>query len=219
MSIKYEEIIKLKIEFNIRQREIYLEEDIGKMLNKILEKKRDKIDMSSLVIKENGKIRIEKEQKEIKKITQNHYKNWTGEKSIDLDELEFNHEWREIYSPKEDIDEKIYNDLMSPIEMEELELVLKNLKTNKAPGQSGIPYDFWKKSKTLTRKILIEIFNESMIKENATEKWKEGIIFPINKTTRSNWNQELSLTRPIVLLETARKIWFKILVNRLNEIL
>lgn len=38
-------------------------------------------------------------------------------------------------------------------------------------------------------------------------------------STRSHWNYDLKLTRPIVLLETARKIWFKILVNRLSEIL
>ncbi|EXX74870.1 hypothetical protein GLOIN_2v1824527 [Rhizophagus irregularis DAOM 181602=DAOM 197198] len=103
--------------------------------------------------------------------------------------------------------------------MEELESVLINLKSNKAPGQSGISYDFWKKSKTLTRKLLLEIINESMLEENAIDDWKKGIIYPINKTTRSDWNQELSLTRPIVLLETARKIWFKVLVNRLTDIL
>ncbi|EXX72333.1 RNA-directed DNA polymerase from mobile element jockey-like [Rhizophagus irregularis DAOM 181602=DAOM 197198] len=55
--------------------------------------------------------------------------------------------------------------------------------------------------------------------ENTTEKWKKGIIYPINKTTRSHWNYDLKLIRPIVLLETVRKIWFKILVNRLSNIL
>ncbi|PKB96286.1 hypothetical protein RhiirA5_435087 [Rhizophagus irregularis] len=130
--------------------------------------------------------------------------------------IEVNIRKRELYL-EEDID--IYENLMIPIRMEELESVLNNLKSNKAPGQSGISYDFWKKSKTLTRKLLLEIINDSMLEENAIDDWKKGIIYPINKTTRSDWNQELSLTRPIVLLETARKIWFKILVNRLNDIL
>ncbi|GBC18892.1 reverse transcriptase family protein [Rhizophagus irregularis DAOM 181602=DAOM 197198] len=219
MRKTYEKIMNLKIEVNIRKRELYLEEDIGKMINRILEKKRGKINMSSLIIKEKDKITIEKDQEVIKEIVTNHYKGWTRKREIDLDEIDFNHEWREIYSPKEDVNEEIYKNLMDPIEMDELDLVLSNLKTNKAPGQSGIPYDFWKKSKILTRKILLEIINESMSKENVLDEWKKGIIYPINKTTRSNWNQELSLTRPIVLLETARKIWFKILVNRLNEIL
>ncbi|POG67125.1 hypothetical protein GLOIN_2v1460814 [Rhizophagus irregularis DAOM 181602=DAOM 197198] len=108
---------------------------------------------------------------------------------------------------------------MIPIKMEELERVLQNLKTNKAPGSSGITYDFWKKSGNLTRNLLLNIFNDSMAKENVTDEWKKGFIYPINKTSRSNWNQDLNLTRPIVLLETARKIWFKILVNRLGKIL
>ncbi|GBC47807.2 hypothetical protein GLOIN_2v29323 [Rhizophagus irregularis DAOM 181602=DAOM 197198] len=91
--------------------------------------------------------------------------------------------------------------------------------TDTAPGSSGITYDFWKKSGNLTRNLLLNIFNDSMAKENVTDEWKKGFIYPINKTSRSNWNQDLNLTRPIVLLETARKIWFKILVNRLGEIL
>ncbi|PKY34288.1 hypothetical protein RhiirB3_475964, partial [Rhizophagus irregularis] len=206
MDKLYGQIIEKKIEVNIRKRELYLEEDIGKMINKILERKKGKINMSSLIVREKGKITIEKDQKEIKTRVLNHYKEWTRKREIDLDEIEFNHEWRDIYSPKEDVDEDIYENLMIPIRMEELESVLNNLKSNKAPGQSGISYDFWKKSKTLTRKLLLEIINDSMLEENAIDDWKKGIIYPINKTTKSDWNQDLSLTRPIVLLETARKI-------------
>ncbi|CAB4424719.1 unnamed protein product [Rhizophagus irregularis] len=185
----YKEINDRIIEINIRKREIYLEED------------------------------IEKDQEKIKEITLEHYSKWTAKRDINLDEIEFNYEWREIYKPLETISTGVYKKLMEKIEMEELETVIKNLKSNKAPGMSGISYDFWKKSKNLTRQILLAIINESMEKGNATEKWKRGLIYPINKTTRSHWNQDLSLTRPIVLLETARKIWFKILVNRLSEIL
>ncbi|CAB4439657.1 unnamed protein product [Rhizophagus irregularis] len=219
MRTLYEEINEKTIEINIRKREIYLEEDIGKMINRILEKKREKIDMSGLIIKENGKFTIEKNQEKIKQRVYNHFREWTSERKIDLDEIEYNQDWREIYSPREDIDGNIYHNLMSPIKREELDKVISGLKSNKAPGMSGITYDFWKKSKDLTRTIILEIFNESLVKANATDEWKKGVIYPINKTTRSHWNNDLKLARPIVLLETARKIWFKILTNRLSEIL
>src|SRR5947199_396305 len=45
----YKDINEKNIELNIRRKEIYLEEDIGKMLNKILDKRRLKIDMSGLI--------------------------------------------------------------------------------------------------------------------------------------------------------------------------
>ncbi|PKY55305.1 hypothetical protein RhiirA4_503926 [Rhizophagus irregularis] len=173
MRSLYEEINSLNIEINIRKREIYLEEDIGKMLNRILEKKREKINMTGLVIKENGKITIEKDQNKIKEKVLKHNKEWTRKREIDLDELEYNPEWRETYAPKDDINEETYKNLMIPIKLEELERVLQNLKMNKAPGLSGITYDFWKKSGNLTRSLLLEMFNDSMFKENVTNEWKK----------------------------------------------
>ncbi|PKK55775.1 hypothetical protein RhiirC2_801531 [Rhizophagus irregularis] len=67
MQNLYKEINDKIIEINIRKREIYLEEDIGKMLNRILEKKREKIDMLGLIKRENGRITIEKDKEKLKK--------------------------------------------------------------------------------------------------------------------------------------------------------
>ncbi|EXX55430.1 hypothetical protein RirG_225530 [Rhizophagus irregularis DAOM 197198w] len=75
MRSLYEEVNNLNIEINIKKRETYLEEDIGKMLNRILEKKREKINMTGLVIKENGKITIEKDKEKIKEKVLKHNKD------------------------------------------------------------------------------------------------------------------------------------------------
>ncbi|PKK61870.1 hypothetical protein RhiirC2_791195 [Rhizophagus irregularis] len=107
----YEEIINENIELNIKKRELDLEEDIGTMLKKILEKSRKKIDMSSLIIKENGKYTIEKNQEEIKERVYEHYKEWTRKRQIDLDLIEYEEEWRNIYSPIETINPIIYDKL------------------------------------------------------------------------------------------------------------
>ncbi|PKY25131.1 hypothetical protein RhiirB3_439939 [Rhizophagus irregularis] len=74
--------------------------------------------------------------------------------------------------------------------MEELEEVIRTTKKNKAPGLSGITYDFWKHSKSLMRILLLEIINEN-----------------------------LNLTSAITLIEIAIKIFLKILVRRLSDIL
>src|SRR5438046_7098284 len=49
------------------------------------------------------------------------------------------------------------------------------------------------------------------------EAWKKGMIYPIKK--KMDWNKDLKLTRPITLIETARKLMIKIITNRLSKIL
>lgn len=72
-----EEIIDLNIEINIRNREINLKEDIGKMLYKILEKTRKKIDLANLIVKDNRRYSIEKDKEQIKYRVYEYYRNWT----------------------------------------------------------------------------------------------------------------------------------------------
>jgi hypothetical protein len=129
METLYEEINERQIQYNIRKREIYLEDDIGIMITRILEKNRQKIDMSGLIKIEEGKITIEKDKETIKQRVHDHYKKWTRERHINLDEIEYDYEWREIYEPKEDVNEKIYDKLMEPIKMEELNEVISKAKT------------------------------------------------------------------------------------------
>ncbi|GBC16602.2 hypothetical protein GLOIN_2v1780713 [Rhizophagus irregularis DAOM 181602=DAOM 197198] len=55
--------------------------------------------------------------------------------------------------------------------MEELEEVIRTTKKNKAPGLSGITYDFWKHSKSLMRILLLEIINEKNVNKKKKEAW------------------------------------------------
>ncbi|GBB86305.1 hypothetical protein RclHR1_12730002 [Rhizophagus clarus] len=76
------DIINTNIDINIRTRETYLENDIGKMIDRILERKREKIDMSNLFIKENGIFTIETDKEKIKERVHNHYKAWTRKRNV-----------------------------------------------------------------------------------------------------------------------------------------
>ncbi|GBC06112.1 hypothetical protein RclHR1_06630001, partial [Rhizophagus clarus] len=124
-----------------------------------------------------------------------------------------------IYQPRTEINEQIYDGILENITLDELDNIIRETKSGKAAGISGIPYDFWKKSKKETRKILLDIYNRILHEHKVLDDWKKGMIFPINKTTRSHWNNDINLTRPITLIETARKIFIKVLVKRLAKIL
>ncbi|GES83915.1 Down syndrome cell adhesion molecule-like protein Dscam2 [Rhizophagus clarus] len=177
------DIINMNIDINIRTRETYLENDIGKMINRILERKKEKIDMSNLFIRENRIFTIETDKQKIKERVHNHYKEWMKKRNIDLDLIEFNKEWRNNYQPITEINEQIYDSILEDITIEELDNIIKETKSGKAAGISGIPHDFWKKSKKETRKILLNIYNGILHEHKVLNEWKKGMIFPINKTT------------------------------------
>ncbi|EXX77498.1 hypothetical protein RirG_023220 [Rhizophagus irregularis DAOM 197198w] len=180
-----------------------------------MDKRRGQIKIDSCQKTSEDRVRIITNHEEIKDEVVEHYKNWTCTRKFD--EEEFGKNWEPYYNKLETVDEHIYDHLCDEVTLIECDLTLKNVKYDKAAGASGIPYDFWKKSGYYTKKALIEIIN-LVIKEGTWPKeWKDGIIYPIKKTME--WNRDLKLTRPIMLIETARKIVIKILTNRLNDII
>ena len=100
---------------------------------------------------------------------------------------------------------------------EEWDKLLRNLKTNTALGYSQISYEIIKKSSMLMKDLLRRFINILIFFAILLNKWSKGIIYPIPKT--EDWNLDLTKTRPITLLECSRKIFFKVLTNRLTEIL
>ncbi|GBC20468.2 Down syndrome cell adhesion molecule-like protein Dscam2 [Rhizophagus irregularis DAOM 181602=DAOM 197198] len=205
----------LEIEKNIEKREQLMTTDLKEMIIRIMDKRRGQIRIDSCQKISENRVRMITNHEEIKDEVVEHYKNWTCARNFD--EEEFDRNWSQYYNKFDTIDEHIYDHLCDEVTMTECNLTLNNLKYDKAAGVSGIPYDFWKKSGDNTKEALIEIIN-LVIKEGTWPKeWKDGIIYPIKKTME--WNRDLKLTRPITLIETARKITIKILTNRLNDIL
>src|SRR6185369_384714 len=125
-------------------------------------------------------------------------------------------EWKNQYNPRHYIDSNWFNDLSKKPDMTELEDILKALSTNKASGPFGISYEMLKKLKTKGKKILIALFNTCFTTGIVPHSWKNSNIYPIPK--KEDWMADLSNTRPIVLMETTRKCFTKILTNRLSLI-
>ena len=57
------------------------------------------------------------------------------------------------------------------------------------------------------------LFNKILATGKIPAEWKEGNIYPIPKP--KEWMGDINITRPITLLETTRKVFMSILVNRI----
>src|SRR5260363_182493 len=70
-------------------------------------------------------------------------------------------------------------------------------------------------SQTIT--AITTLLNRCLISDSIPKQWKDGHIFPISK--KSTFDGHLHNTRPISLIEHIKKLYTKILTNRLNSIL
>src|SRR5581483_2138344 len=87
---------------------------------------------------------------------------------------------------------------------------------NSAPGKSGINYPMLKNLGEQALLRITQLFNIIMLTGEIPKKWQENIIYPIPK--KIDWQHQLNFTRPITLLETIKKVFTKIINNRLAQI-
>ena len=150
----------------------------------------------------------------IEKETIKYFQNIAGRRE---DKPQMSSRWRNQYAPKHDINENVYNDLILLILEDEWEATIKKLPNDKAPGLSKISNELLKhmseKMKELTRKLV----NLCLEIGDIPEEWRHALIYPIPKTM--DWENLLSKTRPIVLIETLRKTFVKIITSRLTNII
>ena len=102
------------------------------------------------------------------------------------------------------------------LSFEECEKVLKTFKSGKAPGNDGIPAEFYKKFWPIFGRYLVESLNTSYREGELTNSQKQAVISLIDKgkdrTMLKNW-------RPISLLNVDSKIASKAISSRLVKIL
>jgi hypothetical protein len=194
-----------------------------KMINSILNRKPRKIVLDRLhyLDKNTNELVFTTDQKEIESETINHFK-YLG-KSIEETSVIFNSlediplEWRPYYNKEnmnfiEDI-----NLIGQEITINELDITIKELPNDKAPGPSGIVYEDLKLTGSKYRQQLLNLFNNIITNSMIPLEWKKATIYPIPKL--KDWECKLNNTRPITLLETTRKLLIKIITKRLNSFL
>jgi hypothetical protein len=108
--------------------------------------------------------------------------------------------------------------LTSQVREEEVRQVLQGVKNGTAPGEDGLPWDFWKKMVGLDGIVeeIMEMCDWVLDEGRWLENQDLGLVALLfkEKGERTNWKN----WRPIMLLDMDRKLVTKILVARLQPI-
>src|SRR3954466_15140396 len=121
------------------------------------------------------------------------------------------------YTPLSNINTDWYQSCLHPITTTEIQNTLRKMKNESAPGRSGIKYALFKHLGKTALEILTNIFNKILATGEIPKQWSIGLIYPIPK--QKDWEQDINITRPITLIETGKKVFTKILNNRLANTL
>src|SRR3954454_23107923 len=161
---------------------------------------------------------LETESVRVKELANEHFKTIAGIPPLTPPTIhDMSDRWQPAYLPSDEIDPTIYKDLLAPPTDEEWKETINNLPNNKAAGLSGIPYDLIKQLSEEASLYLKLLITECFDSEEIPSHWKDATIYPIPKPY--DWNCYLSNTRPITLLDTARKLMTRIMNKRLGSIL
>lgn len=196
----------------LERRRNWLETDKKKMINNILDSKRKQIALDRIITQEE-ETKVITNEEEIKKKVKEHFENWTTKGT----HKNIKEEWKHDYEPIRHVKDSWYSELMVEITSEEIKSVLQTVSNISAPGPSQIPYRAIKNLGSKALEAIRRIFNNTMSTRKMPTDWKNGTIYPIPKTM--DWENDLSKVRPITLLEAIKKIFTKIMTQRLTKVL
>ena len=103
------------------------------------------------------------------------------------------------------------------MDLAEWSSIINSLPNDKASGPSGISNEMLKHLGPIAHKALWKIAKSCLILGDIPDEWRHAIIYPIPKPV--DWEYDLNKTRPITLLECARKAVVKVITKRLSKIL
>ncbi|KAG9298557.1 hypothetical protein G9A89_018916 [Geosiphon pyriformis] len=108
--------------------------------------------------------------------------------------------WQHQYLLLDYVNNNAFSGVMNAISLDDLMCVIKDLPDGKAAGLSGISNKLWKHCNDSVLDLLLDLLNICLMCESPYE-----------------WEDILTNTRPIALIETACKILFKLLSDRISS--
>ena len=117
----------------------------------------------------------------------------------------------------DEIDENLKNELDNPIHEDELDAVVKALKTNKSPGWDGLTSEFYKEFWSCVRPIFVNVIEASIANKILPPSMRIGVITLIPKPKPPPELNYIKNWRPITLLNNDYKIIAHVIKNRLLQ--
>ena len=222
-NIKAVKEVNYREEAYIREKEIKkaissrcqdLQSNQRKMINSLTNQKKNTILLDRIIVKDPLEPYIATDANKVLQTVQQHYEESFKRRNSNFDLL--SEEWKNEYLPNPRINSECYNELMDPITEDEFKQTLRDLPNGKASGTSTINYEMLKNLGNKSKTILRMFFSLCLKKGSCPISWKTSTIFPIPKA--KDWECDLTNTRPIILLDTSRKLLTKIITNRLASI-
>ena len=215
------EIIKIRAEINeketketipkINKTKSWFFEKINKIdqpLARLIKNKREKNQINK-IRNENGEITTDNT--EVQRIIRDYYQQLYANKMDNLEETE---KFLEKYNlPKLNQGEIEY--VNRHITSTDIEIIIKNLPTNKSPGPDGYTGEFHQKFRRELTSILLKLFQSIAEEGKLSNSFYEATITLIPKPDRDATKKENY--RPISLINIDTKILNKILADRIQQ--
>ena len=182
-----------------------------KMINSILNRHKDPVHFHNITTTNQ----VITDPTLIKQHISHHFEQWTHHQPYN--QTIFDQYWSQEYTPISTINPSWYNSILQPITLEEVQNTISQLPNNKACGPSGISYEMLKHIGPNMLQAITSLLNRCIQSQNIPKQWKDSRIYPISKKPQFDGN--LNNTRPISLIEHTKKLYTKILTNRLNQTL
>src|SRR3954468_6313946 len=180
------------------------------MIAKVLERHKRSINLDRLIVKDTD-LKVITNPDEVKNLVKEHFQNWTCKNSTP--NWQNFTDWQAEYTLLPHVNSNWYQSCLQPITTTEILTTLGKMKSESAPGISGIKYALFKHLGKTATKILTNIFNKILHTGEIPKQWNTDVIYPISK--QKDWEHNINITRPITFIETGKKIFTKIINNRL----
>ena len=142
------------------------------------------------------------------------YKTKTNDSDIRQRWKEYFNELLNVENPSEMEELESVEGPLQDVMMEEVEITLKSMESNRAPDPSGLNSDILKSGGKVVLEQLTKVLQHIMDTEESPAEWKDSVTIPIFKGKGDPL--QCGKYRGLRLLEHSLKVWEKILDRRLK---